>query len=201
MPKPFSIPDDLDAVLDDAWTRLTRGANDRRSPLHTPVVATGGDAVRQRVMVLRNADRAGSTLRFHTDRRSAKVAMVHAAPQVSVLGYDPAARIQISLHGTSTLATGADADAFWDRTTLSGRRCYLVNPGPGAVVPRADGGLPTDLIDRIPTTDESEAGRINFAVLIVTVDQLEWLELSARGGRRARFIRRGDAWDGTWLIP
>jgi pyridoxamine 5'-phosphate oxidase len=201
MIKPFAIPDDLDAVLTDAWARLTRGVRDRRSPFHTPVVATGGEVVRQRVMVLRGADRARATLRFHTDRRAAKVASIKNSASVSVLGYDPAARIQISMQGTGSVMTGADADAFWDATTLSGRRCYLIDPRPGTSVPQPDAGLPPHLTDRVPTAAESEAGRANFAVLMVTIDQIEWLELSASGGRRARFIRRDEAWNGTWLIP
>jgi pyridoxamine 5'-phosphate oxidase len=201
MSKPFSLPDDLDAVFDDAWTRLVRGAKDRRSPFHTPVVATGGEAVRQRVMVLRRADRDASILRFHTDRRSAKVEAIGDGARVSVLGYDPAARIQISLRGMARMALPDEADAFWAKTTLSGRRCYLVEPGPGVPVVGAVSGLPDALTDRVPTAAESEAGRANFAALLVTIDQIEWLELTARGNRRAAFVRHGAGWTGTWLIP
>ena len=54
-------------VLDSAWQLLRRGAADRRSPLHVPVVAGGGGA---RTMVMRAAVRADGVLRFHTDARS-----------------------------------------------------------------------------------------------------------------------------------
>lgn len=193
------IADDLDAVFDDAWARLTRGAKDRRSPFHTPVVATGGDAVRQRVMVLRAADRTAATLRFHTDRRSAKVPMIDAAPRISVLGYDPAARIQVSMQGTARFAE--DPTPFWDASALTSRRCYLAQPGPGAAVDSAQSGIPDAFLSRTPDTAESEPGAANFAALIVTIDHLEWLELSASGGRRAGFERDGPDWRGTWLIP
>jgi pyridoxamine 5'-phosphate oxidase len=193
------VPDDLDAVLDDAWARLVRGAKDRRSAFHTPVVATGGDAVRQRVMVLRAADRAAATLRFHTDRRSAKVAMIDAASRVSVLGYDPAARIQVSMQGTAHFAD--DPTPFWEASALTSRRCYLVEPGPGTQVDSAQSGIPDAFLSRTPNVAESEPGATNFAVLIVTIDRLEWLELSASGGRRAGFERDGAGWSGTWLIP
>jgi pyridoxamine 5'-phosphate oxidase len=197
-----ALPDDLDAVLADGWARLGRGAKDRRSPFHTPVVATGGrGGVRQRVMVLRTVDRAQATLRFHSDARAAKLAAIGDAPSVSVLGYDAGARVQVTLSGTARLGDAAVSDAAWAATALYSRRCYLAHPAPGTAVDSALSGLSDDLAARAPEPQESEAGRANFAVLLITVDRLEWLELNARGNRRAAFVRDGDAWRGTWLIP
>lgn len=196
---PSAVPDDLDAVLDDAWMRLTHGATDRRSAFHTPVVATAHETLRQRVMVLRAADRVAARLRFHTDRRSAKVAMAAAAPRVSVLGYDPAARIQLTMQGVVRLAD--DPAPYWQASTLASRRCYLVEPGPGTPVNSARSGIPDAFAARTPDLAESEQGAANFAAMLVSVDRLEWLELSASGGRRAAFVRDGERWSGTWLIP
>lgn len=196
--RPPAVPDDLDAVLSDAWARVSRGVKDRHSPFHTPVVATAAPEPHQRVMVLRAADRAAATLRFHTDRRSAKLTQGSA---VSVLGYDPGARIQVIMRGAWTLADPAATDAAWAASALSSRRCYLAEPGSGTPAEAPVAGLPDALLERTPSAEESEAGRINFTVLRVDVAVIEWLELTARGNRRARFAREDGTWRGQWLIP
>ena len=75
--------DTLDEVRTDIAARLSAGANDRRSAMHSPVVATAdADA---RVMVLRAFDADSWLLRFHTDARSPKVAVIEADPRIGVL--------------------------------------------------------------------------------------------------------------------
>lgn len=201
--KPFTIADDLDAIFDDAWMRLVRGAKDRRSPFHTPVIATTGtDGVRQRVMVLRGADPAAATLRFHTDNRSAKVAQIGEGARASVLGYDTGARIQISLSGTLAPADPERVAAAWAGTALTSRRAYLCDPGPGTPIGAASSGLPETLLDRAPTVAESEIGRTRFALLLFKLQTIEWLELNSQGNRRARFVLAADGTrNSTWLIP
>jgi len=201
--KPFTIADDLDAIFDDAWMRLVRGVKDRRSPFHTPVVATNGtDGVRQRVMVLRGADPATSTLRFHTDNRSAKIAQIGDGAPASVLGYDTGARIQISLSGILAPADPERVAVAWTGTALTSRRAYLCDPGPGTPIDAAGSGLPETLLGRAPTADESAIGQARFTLLLFTVQAIEWLELNSRGNRRARFALAADGTrSGTWLIP
>ena len=85
----------LDDVRKDAQTRLVGAMEDRRSPMHTPVVATAdADA---RVMVLRHF--TPWTLRFHTDTRAPKVAVIARNPQIGVLFYDKAEKVQIRVRG------------------------------------------------------------------------------------------------------
>ena len=204
MPDPFSVPDNLDSILTDIWTRWGRGAADRRSALHTPVIGSvsSNGAVDQRVMVLRKADRAAGTLRFHTDIRSTKVSQIEAQSIVSLLGYDPGARVQLRAKGSAAIIpTGALADAAWAATSTSGRRSYLTTLAPGSVSTIATAGLPDAYDQAVPTLAESEAGRANFAVLVVTLDRLEWLHLASTGHRRAAFTRSHRSWDGLWLIP
>ena len=203
---PPHVGDDLDAVLDHVWDMLTHGASDRRSALHQPVVATvaprGG--VRQRVMVLREADRAHRSLRFHTDVRADKVDDLNANAALSVLGYDPDAKTQIRLRGTARVLSADPAtDAAWDATSLFGKRCYLADPAPGTRVDEPRSGLPNHLEGVKPTTDEVRPARGNFAILRAVVTEIEWLYLAHTGHRRARFAWSGDGaqWDGSWLVP
>jgi pyridoxamine 5'-phosphate oxidase len=194
--------DSLDEVLCDIWMRLVRGGADRKSAFHTPVVGSVDDAShpQQRVMVLRKCDEAARTMRFHTDIRSAKVHQIDG--RVSIIGYDPSAKIQIRVGGTAAIERDGDvADAAWAASNASSRRCYLAEPGPGTISEHPSSGLPASVENRVPDIAETESGRANFAVLMVTLDCLEWLYLAHDGHRRARFVWEAGEWRGVWLIP
>jgi pyridoxamine 5'-phosphate oxidase len=200
----FSLPEDLDAILTDIWTRWGRGAADRRSTFHTPVIGSvsASHMPDQRVMVLRKADRASRSLRFHTDIRSTKACQIEAQNMVSVLGYDPGARVQIRANGSAAvIQSGPLADAAWAATSPSGRRSYMTTLPPGTASDSATSGLPVAFEQAVPTLSESEASRANFAIVVVTLDRLEWLHLASTGHRRAAFTLDENVWTGAWLIP
>ena len=198
------MSDNLDTILTDIWTRWGRGSADRRSPLHTPVVASvsANGTPAQRVMVLRQTDRSAGTLRFHSDIRSGKAAQIAEHSTVNVLGYDAGAKVQIRASGTAEIiTTGTIPNAAWAATSTSGRRSYLTTLAPGSISDHATSGLPKAYEITVPTLPESEAGRANFAIIVVTLDRFEWLHLASTGHRRAAFTRSGDTWAGKWLIP
>lgn len=198
-----TVPESLDEVLEDIWSKLARGKADRRSAFHTPTVCSvDHDAPAPRIMVLREVDRAAARLRFHTDFRSPKRLQFDRNPKVSILGYDPSSRIQITVAGLArVVADGPAARAAWDASALTSRRCYLAFDAPGSHLDEASSGLPLHLLERSPTLEESEPGWSNFAILLVQAEQLEWLKLTACGNRRARFTRNADSWTGQWLHP
>ena len=201
----LSPPTDvLDDVLADIWMRLVRGGDDRKSAFHTPTIASvdpRGDP-RQRVMVLRKCDQAERTMRFHTDLRSDKVTEIGNREVVSVLGYDATAKIQIRVAGMAVIENAGDlADKAWASSNASSRRCYLASPGPGNVSDTPTSGLPAVVGSRVPELSETEAGRANFAVMMVKLETLEWLYLAHDGHRRARFVWELGEWRGVWLIP
>jgi pyridoxamine 5'-phosphate oxidase len=188
--------DDLDASLREAWTLLVRGAVDRRSPVHTPVVgnvAADGQP-RLRAMVLRKADPARRVLRFHTDWRSAKVPDLARDPRVSVHVYEPRAKIQLRIAGLARLhgPESALAQAAWDGSRPQSRECYAQPQAPAA--PLAD---PHEADSRLPD------GRAHFSALEVEAQEIEWLYLLHKGHRRARFVWAPEAgvWSKTWLAP
>ena len=196
------MDDDLSRVLDSAWVLLGRGSADRRSPLHTPVVASVGPdgGPEARVMVLRKAERAAGLLRFHTDARSPKVAALHGRP-VAVLGYHPGEAVQLRLSGVAEVVRdGAEVDAIWAQSTEFARRCYMVEAGPGSPLPGPGSGLPADVEGRKPELAELVPARANFAIVRVTVTRLDWLHLAQAGHRRAVFAA-ADGWRGGWVVP
>ncbi|ACA20155.1 pyridoxamine 5'-phosphate oxidase-related FMN-binding [Methylobacterium sp. 4-46] len=190
--------DDLSACLAEAWRRLAEGAANRRGAFHTPTVATVGldGAPRLRTVVLRGADPAGRRLRFHTDRRAAKVAEIAREPRVALHAYEPTAKIQLRLDGLAAVhAEGPVVEGAWEAALPMSRVCYGIAPGPGTPIPRADAyALP-------PDEEAARGDRANFRVVLVTVARMEFLYLSAEGHRRARFSWEGDAMTATWLAP
>lgn len=191
--------DDLDATLDQVWLRLTRGAADRRSGMHTITVATmAPDGPQARTVVLRAADRAARTVRFHTDVRAPKVAELAADPRVALLVYDARAKIQIRLAGAATVhADDAVADAAWAGTAAGSRVTYRTPLAPGT--PLADPGEASP--GEVAREADGEAGRAVFRAVLVTVARIDWLYLAASGHRRAAFDLDGAEWRGRWLAP
>jgi hypothetical protein len=197
---------DLELSFDKAWATIEPGAMQRLSVAHTPVVATIGQngTPQQRVMVLREADRAMRRLRFHTDVRSAKIAEVGHGALVSVLMYDPAEKLQLRLSGGATLQTeGAAVEQAWREATVFARRCYMAEHAPGLSTDAPTSGLPEWIEGKKPVEDELITARAHFALLWVEISSVEWLYLANAGHRRAKW-RWDDAtqnWSGNWLIP
>lgn len=192
--------DNLENIAAETWARLHRAANGRHPGWHTPVVGTSdGDL---RVMVLRHVDVGAGALRFHTDARSPKVALIGVDAPVSVLFYDPAAKLQLRCAGTARIGTDDGAtNAAWASSSASSRRCYLADSAPSSPVAGPTSGLPASVEGRVPTLTETEAGRINFATLTVTLTRIDWLYLAHDGHSRALFERHGDQWAAGWLVP
>jgi hypothetical protein len=191
----------LPDALNTAWRLLVRGAADRRSPVHTPVVASITDgAPDARVMVLRAADRAVASLRFHTDARSPKCAGLDGAA-VSVLAYHPGEAIQLRLSGTARIDRDSPlVDAIWAQSTPFARRCYMVEAAPGTPLAAPGSALPADVEGRKPTLAELVPARANFALVHIVIARIDWLHLAQAGHRRAVFCA-GNGWAGEWRVP
>ena len=193
--------DDLEGSLAAAWDMLVRGAADRRSSCHHPVIGTVGldGRPRQRVMILRASDPKTRSLRLHTDLRSEKVAEIKADPRVSLLVYDPGFKAQIRLDGQATLhADDGIAEEAWAQSQPMSRACYGTMPAPGSDIAEAGGFS-------LPFAHDANAvakGRTHFAALVIQVEQLEWLYLAHEGHRRARYAwDAGGSLSACWLVP
>ncbi|GGC21638.1 hypothetical protein GCM10011371_06600 [Novosphingobium marinum] len=189
------MSENLEAIWTGVLSALARGAIDRRSPMHTPVVSTAdADA---RVMVLRHLDTAEQTARFHTDARAPKVAVIKRDPDIGLLFYDREAKLQIRCRGRARIENeGPSADRAWLESTNFARRCYL-GAAPGAVSNAPTSGLPDWAEGIEPSDSQLEAARQNFAVLLVDLIEIDWFSLAHTGHRRAIFVRG----EGRWISP
>jgi pyridoxamine 5'-phosphate oxidase len=196
--------DALSAVLGSSWDILLKGALSRKSPAHSPVVATVGDDgfPEQRVMILREAACETRILRFHTDARSPKIGQIARAPHVSILAYHPEEAIQLRIQGIATTATLSDeAEAAWQSSTLFARRCYMSEFAPGTASTDSASGLPMWIAGKMPTEEQIEPARENFAILRVEVVSIDWLHLANNGHQRALLTFVDNSWRGKWIIP
>ncbi|MGC6503701.1 MAG: pyridoxamine 5'-phosphate oxidase family protein [Parvibaculales bacterium] len=182
-PKAKTLPchDDLEATWQTALSFLERAAADRKSALHTPVLATLGlDGTPQtRMVVLRHTDPVAASLIFHTDLRSTKMAELAATPTASLLFYDPKQRIQISVTGPVTELAPDRRDREWQSLHAGSKTVYQIEPAPGSILP-----APTQAVYAPQNNND---GYDHFTAMAMDIGALEWLYLAAAGHRRARF--------------
>lgn len=190
----------LKDVEADLKQRLIQAAKDRRSPMHVPAVVTSD--VDARGMVMREFDAQAWTLRFHTDTRAPKVAVIDADPRMAVLLYDKDAKIQIRVKGKGrVLRDDPLTQMAWENGSNFARRCYL-GEGPGVSSNQPTSGLPAEFDGHEPSDEQLLPARQNFAILLVELLELDWLYLAHTGHVRAQFVK-GDheAWKGAWVSP
>jgi hypothetical protein len=200
--RPSAAPSpDLAAVMDQIWQGLRAGVADRAHPWHTAVLATvGTHGAEARTVVLRAAERGHEELRFHTDRRSAKLRELAANPGVCLVCYGDG--VQLRARGSAIVHRDDDlADEAWARSNSMARRCYLPTRAPGTPLDASASALPAAFVSARPTLEETVPGRANFAVVSVIVDAFDWLDLTCDGHRRAQFQRRDAHWSGRWVVP
>lgn len=182
----------IQAALASAWALLVRAAADPRHPCRIVQLATTGrdGAPHLRNVILRGVDPGARVLRLHTDRRSAKITEIAAEPRVALLAWEPRARVQLRLAGrVAVLADGPVWQAAWDAMPIGSRLDYAQTDPPGTPAAAPPGE---------PSHPEPER---NFAVILVTIDRLDWLRLARETHRRAGFTWDGDMVRGTWLVP
>ncbi len=191
----------LDELERDCWVRLQNGALKSKDPFHTPSVATfDSEGVQIRTVVLRKVIPTEKQLSFHTDTRSRKWTQLQTNPTVSALFYSPAARIQIRINGIASLQFNNPTTAeAWQNTTLSSRRCYLVQPAPSSYTDFPTSGMSEKVEQEKFSLEESEIGYQNFGIVSIHVESIDWLFLHHAGHRRAFF----DYKHGTkrWMVP
>ena len=193
-------------LLSKIFALLTRGTADRKSPLHTPTVATNGadGSPQVRVVVFRKFLPEERGLIFHTDLRSPKITELRADSRISWLFYHPSEKIQLRIKSEATIHT-AENDALklkqWKVTWAFGRRCYM-GAAPSRIAFEATSGMPAEIENREPSIEESEVGFPNFALIAAKIISIDCLELYASGHRRSFFFwNQNDELKTDWLTP
>ena len=160
--------------------------------------AKGADA---RMVVLRQVNTTHKYVWFYTDSRAEKVLQLEAFPMATLLFWNAKQQIQLRLTVETRLHTDDYiADDHWKNLWAGGRKSYLSEQIPGSEQPHPYPGFPEHLKESLPTDEESEAGRKNFAVIECRVLGMEYLHLSRSGQTRASFQYEPES-KMTWLAP
>ncbi|MDR3100313.1 MAG: pyridoxamine 5'-phosphate oxidase family protein [Paraburkholderia sp.] len=192
-------------IVGCVWSMLSAGANAgarvaaARSPFTLLQAATVGldGAPRVRTIVLRGASEEKSTLTFHTDVRSEKVAELEKDSRIALVGCDLNAGIQIRLEGVARLAASVEERlALWSISRPHSLIVYRAARTPGTPI-----ALPQEAHVASARPADSMAGFENFCLVTVDVQKIDYLDLSPDGHKRAQFSRRNGAWQGGWVAP
>lgn len=194
----------LDAVFERVWTRVEAAASDPGHPFRTPTVGTmNSERPALRTVVLRSAEREPQRVAFHTDRHSQKVEDIRQHPRVAWHWWDPEAREQVRLRGTTTIHTDdAVADAMWSREDPASLAVHVRDVASGTPMDAPDDGLGASVQSEPISREDVAPGREHFAVVRTVVDFVDWLHLHPDGHYRAQFRCPPD-WtiDGSWVAP
>ena len=183
------------AFINDALTTLEQALHDRGSDLRNLQLATLSPEGRPglRTIVLRRFDRTPPTAEFHSDARAAKCRDVAYAQSVALLAWSAPDKLQLRFEGTARLHRADDlARARWDDLSPNARNAYGLKSFPGHTV-AAPGG------DAHLAPDEQFQ---QFAVLIVTLSNVDVLRLEGEGGQTrayGRFMPSG--LEASWVGP
>jgi pyridoxamine 5'-phosphate oxidase len=178
----------LPRTLDAVWSRLEGAARDRRGPARYMALATRGlrEGAEARMVILRRADRASSSLVVHTHALSHKIAELAAAPAATLLLWDAAHGFQARIKVHARAEPGSDAD--WARVPDAGRTMNYGTVPPAMPLPAPE------------AVEAARADRSAFTRIVARIDQIETLHLGPDLVRRARFSRSGD-FEGQWIAP
>ena len=209
-PLPSDVPDRTDSLAElerTSWQQLIQATEHSESQsdskgFKTMTVATctsrGADA---RMVVLRRVDATRKYVWFYTDARAEKVLQMEAFPDAMLLFWDDKQQIQLRLTVETRLHTDDYiADEHWQALWVGARKAYLSEQTPGSEQPGPYPGFPEQMGDKLPTDEESEAGRKNFAVIECRVLAMEYLRLSPSGQTRAHFQYEPES-RMVWLAP
>ncbi len=176
-------------IREQIWRELARASQDRHHAWRTPVLATvGSDGLANaRVVVLREVDADRQTLRVYTDSRSPKVRELLLQPQALFVFWSDRLNWQLRARVTISVETSdPEVRVRWERVRQSASAADYLGPvAPGDDLESARGGIAS-----------ADTGH-HFALLSAQVEEMDWLELSRNGHRRANLS--GDRW--RWLAP
>ncbi|WP_019987346.1 pyridoxamine 5'-phosphate oxidase family protein [Rudanella lutea] len=198
-----SVHTSLPQIEHTLWAQLASAPGEKENGFQTFTLVTTSDdgPPDARMVVLRQADTERRVLWFHTDRRAQKVAQLRVHPVATLLFWDRTTQVQLRCRVKAQLHTDDEAaDAQWAATWEGSRKMYLSEREPGSPQPEPYPGFPRELGERLPTREESEAGRPNFAAVACTVLSIDYLNLGRAGQTRARFSYDG-APEAIWVVP
>ncbi len=189
---------ELSALAPRIWERWTQAVDRKGDPFRTVALATSSPehGASARMVVLRAVEPSERWLEFHTDARSGKIADLSDDPRATLLFWDPAAQLQLRAEGRVALY-GADTREAAERFAKLGsgaRRTYRTEQPAGVPLER-----PEAL--RFTLSSWDDPASTSFVVARLTVERIDWLQLSDEGQRRAEIVYQEAGATQRWIAP
>lgn len=173
-------------IRERVWVELEQAVHERQHGWRTPVLATVDidGTPNARTVVLRHVDTALQQLQFYTDCRSPKIAELMDQPGAMLvfwsksLSWQLRVRVEIAIQ-----TTGAQVDTVWNQisqSTAAGDYLSIHAPGDALAIGQA-----------VPV---NETDIHHLAILVAWIKEIDWLELSPSGHRRASFCANRWKW-------
>jgi hypothetical protein len=177
-------------ILDQIWRELSRASKDRHHEWRTPVFATitNEDQVNARTVVLRAVDIKAHEFTLFTDARSSKVLECERHPDAMFVFWSKKLNWQIRIRvQVNILTQGEQVESLWNQLKSSrAAQDYTSLYSPGTLILQPN------------SSDSDHASNLSyFAILKAKVVEIDWLELSSKGHRRA--IIKNNNW--AWIQP
>lgn len=173
-------------LREEIWRQLQLAVTDREHAWRTPVLASADTrgAPQARTVVLREADADGQRLVFFTDHRSPKVVEFAAQPAGMLVFWSRALSWQLRVAVDIRIETGGEqVAAAWEQIRSTAAAAdYLSLQAPGSP---------------LQGNSRDSAEQHALGIIRAAVRSIDWLELSARGHRRALLTGAGV----QWLVP
>ncbi len=187
----------LEETLEASMIILEDAIENRRNLFHTPVLSTFSDSkINSRVIVLRGFDSEKRALRIHTDSRSRKIKDISEKSDATLLGYDPALKVQLKLHGSIDIHyQDKIADLAWRDSQEMSKVCYSISESPGKEI---DDPENYDVDSKNINLSE---GYKNFAMINFHFNSLEFLYLRSSGHRRSIHVWETGELRSNWMVP
>lgn len=143
---------------------------------------------RQRTVVLRKVQ-PNLHLLFYTDKRSSKVEQILQNPKVSALFYHPKKMTQLQVEGKAIIKDNPEMlRKVWKSIPTKAQKDYTTV-------------LPPGVRTENPSVLEYLTENNYFCMVEIQPIRLEFLKLGLPHHLRAEFVKSGDNWSGSFLIP
>jgi len=180
----------IEEIQDQIWRELSRACKDRHHQWRTPVLASVSQdgQVNARTVVLRAVDIQKQELTIFTDARSPKVLECELHPDAIFVFWSKKLNWQLRIQvQVRILKHGDELISIWNRIKNSNAaQDYMSRNAPGSPITEPSN---PDL--------EDPSALSYFTILKAQVKEIDWLELSQSGHRRAKIT--GSHW--CWLTP
>ena len=188
------------------WKKLQHGVSSRKSPYH--ILTCSYLDVKKRIksccVVIRRTIEDKRQLYFHSDIRHRKIEALQQHPYISFCVYSKEDKLQFRLHGKAHIHYNNEiTESTWGKMQNLSKVCYATDINPGTRIPLMNNGFTKERWEKRFDLVHEESTFNNFAIVEITLDEIEILYLAIDGHQRHQsiWIDEEKRWEHHWLSP